>query len=56
MFSPGIITTVAKYNPPNKSYTSWLSVIPGVNNFALAPGQAYWILCSASGVLAYEPQ
>jgi ABC-type oligopeptide transport system substrate-binding subunit len=52
----GNITTVARYNPATKSYTSWLSVIPAVNNFALAPGQAYWILVGASGVLAYEPQ
>jgi PKD repeat protein len=50
------ITTVSKWNPATKAYTSWLSIIPAVNNFALVPGQAYWILVLQSGVLAYEPQ
>jgi hypothetical protein len=49
------ITTVAKYNPATKAYTSWLSVIPAINNFALVPGQAYWILASRSGTLTYDP-
>jgi hypothetical protein len=49
------ITTVAKYNPATKSYTSWLSFVPTINNFALAPGQAYWILASGSGTLTYDP-
>jgi hypothetical protein len=52
---PGNITTVASYNPITKSYTSWISVIPTVNNFLLVPGQAYWILVGASGTLAYTP-
>jgi hypothetical protein len=52
---PGNITTVASYNPVTKSYTSWVSVIPTVNNFLLVPGQAYWILVGASGTLAYTP-
>jgi hypothetical protein len=50
------ITTVARYNPATKSYTSWLSIIPTINNFALVPGQAYWVLVGQSGVLAYDPQ
>jgi hypothetical protein len=49
------ITTVARYNPATKSYTSWLSTIPTVNNFLLVPGQAYWILVGASGTLTYAP-
>jgi hypothetical protein len=53
MFS-GTITTVAKYNPATKSYSSWLSVIPSINDFLLVPGQAYWVLCD-SGVLSYVP-
>jgi hypothetical protein len=52
---PGGITTVAKYNPATMSYTSWLSVIPTVNNFLLEPGQAYWILATSSGTLSYAP-
>jgi hypothetical protein len=50
------LTTVAKWNPATKTYTSWLSVIPAINNYALVPGQAYWILVGDSGTLAYEPQ
>ena len=52
----GGIKTVSSWDPVARAYTSWLSIIPSVNNFALVPGQAYWILCRASGMLAYEPQ
>jgi hypothetical protein len=55
MYTGGSVTTVAKYNPVTKSYTSWLSTIPTINNFALVPGQAYWILATASGTLSYMP-
>jgi hypothetical protein len=55
MYAGGAVTTVAKWNPVTKSYTSWLSVIPAVNNFALVPGDAYWILAGASGTLSYTP-
>jgi len=52
---PTGITTIATYNPVTKAYTSWLSVIPTVNNFLLLPGNAYWILCGTSGTLTYTP-
>ena len=52
---PGAITMVASWNPVTKAYTTWLSVIPTVNNFVLVPGQAYWILCSMTGTLSYAP-
>jgi len=55
MYTGGAITTVSKWNPATKSYTSWLSVIPTVNNYALVPGQGYWILASNSGTLSYAP-
>ncbi|MFH1579864.1 MAG: PKD domain-containing protein [Thermoplasmatota archaeon] len=55
MFNPGAITTVAKYNPVTRTYSSWLSVIPVVNDFVLVPGEGYWALCSASGTLSYSP-
>jgi hypothetical protein len=58
MYSGGNLSTiksVAYYNPVTKSYTSWLSIIPTVNNFLLVPGQAYWISCGASGTLTYTP-
>jgi hypothetical protein len=50
---PGSITAVSTYNPVAQMYTTWVSVIPDMNNFALVPGQAYWIMCRASGVLTY---
>jgi hypothetical protein len=53
MYVGGTVTTVARWNPATKTYTSWLSTIPTVNNFALVPGQAYWILAGASGTLTY---
>jgi hypothetical protein len=57
MFSvPGSITTIASYNQTTQTYTSWVSVIPDLNNFALLPGQAYWIMCRSSGVLNYTVQ
>ncbi|MBU0684391.1 MAG: PKD domain-containing protein [Thermoplasmatota archaeon] len=49
------ITTVAKYNPVTKSYTSWLPVIPNINDFLIEPGHAYWILIPGSGTLTYDP-
>jgi hypothetical protein len=52
---PGSITTVARWNPATRSYTSWVSAFPLSNNFLLVPGQAYWILCGASGTLTYTP-
>jgi hypothetical protein len=55
MYRGGNVTTVSTWNPVTKAYTSWLSVIPSVNNFVLVPGQAYWILCSASGTITYIP-
>jgi hypothetical protein len=51
----GSISMVAKYNPLTKTYTTWLSVIPTVNGFAILPGEAYWILTSGSGSLSYLP-
>jgi hypothetical protein len=58
MFSlpAGNLTTVSRWNTGNPgSYLSWQSAIPGVNNFLLVPGQAYWILIKASGTLSYNP-
>lgn len=52
----GSITMVATWNPVTKYYTSWLSVIPSVNNFLIVPGHGYWILAGASGTLSYAPQ
>ena len=49
----GTITAVAKWNPVTRSYVSWLSVIPNVNNFPIRPGEAFWVL--GSGVISYYP-
>ena len=49
------ITMISKWNPTTKSYISWLSVIPTVNNFLLVPGQAYWVFVPASCVITYLP-
>ena len=52
---PGGLKTVSAWDPVARAYTSWLSIIPNSNNFLLVPGQAYWILVSTSGTLAYAP-
>jgi hypothetical protein len=51
----GPIAVVATYNPLTKSYTTWLSVIPSVNDFLIEPGHGYWIMTSGSGTLTYVP-
>ena len=55
MYSGGSISIVATWSPVRKSYTNWISLFPASSNFLLVPGQAYWILCTADGVLTYEP-
>jgi hypothetical protein len=49
------ISMIAKYNPPTKSYTTWLSVIPTISNFAIVPGAGYWILVPHDCVITYYP-
>jgi len=55
MYSGGTVSTVSAWNPVTHAYSSWLKAVPGVNNYLLVPGQAYWILASASGTLSYAP-
>jgi ABC-type transport system substrate-binding protein/PKD repeat protein len=55
MYSGGSITTVVTYIQATGLYSTWFSVAPSVNNFLLVPGQSYWIWCSASGTLTYDP-
>jgi hypothetical protein len=52
----GGVTQLASYNPVTKAYTTWVSVIPTVNNFLIVPGAGYWMLTSTSGTLSYAPQ
>jgi hypothetical protein len=51
----GSVTILAKYSPLTRTYTSWLSMIPTVNDFLIEPGHAYWIMTSGSGTLTYTP-
>jgi hypothetical protein len=50
----GGIDQVASYDTATGDYISYIVGFP-LNDFALVPGQAYWCLCTASGVLTYEP-
>jgi hypothetical protein len=55
MYSGGSITTVVTYIQATGLYSTWFSVAPLVNNFLLVPGQSYWIWCTLSGTLTYDP-
>jgi PKD repeat protein len=54
MYTGGTVQQVAKWNPV-AGYTIWWDMFPTKNNFALVPGQSYWILVTASGQLTYTP-
>jgi hypothetical protein len=51
---PSGITIVASWNPILGAYRSYISAFPSTD-YQLAPGQGYWIWCSSSGVLVYNP-
>jgi hypothetical protein len=53
----GAVTMVAFFNAATGKYSSWVSAVPGLNNFLLKPGQAYWIWVTlgAGGTLTYAP-
>lgn len=55
MYSGGSITTVVAYVQATGTYIGWDDFEPTYNNFSLVPGAAYWVWCTASGVLAYDP-
>jgi hypothetical protein len=50
----GGVTMVINHNPATGAYKAY---IPGMANtdFALVPGQAYWLRCAVNGVLSYTP-
>jgi hypothetical protein len=52
MYSGGSITTVVKWNPVTQAYLTYVVGLP-INNFALVPGEGYWIFCNLSGTLSY---
>jgi hypothetical protein len=51
---PGGVTAVSSYNPTSGRYTTYVVGLPSTD-FKVAPGQAYWCWCVASGVLSYYP-
>ena len=50
----GGVTAVSSFNPTSGRYTTYVVGIPSTD-FKVAPGQAYWCWCTASGVLSYYP-
>jgi hypothetical protein len=55
MCTGGSITIIASYNPVTETYKTYIPGGPPPTDFALAPGQAYWVYCTASLVLTYDP-
>ena len=55
MYISGGITTVVAYIQATGTYLTWDDFEPTYNNFSLVPGEAYWVWCTSSGVLAYDP-
>jgi hypothetical protein len=55
MYSGGSITSVVSYIQATGKYLGWDDFEPTYNNFSLVPGEAYWVWCTASGALAYDP-
>jgi hypothetical protein len=53
MYSGGTVTTVAWYNPTTQAYQVYIGTPR--TDFLLVPGAGYWIYCTASGELNYEP-
>ncbi len=51
----GAVKAVASWDSAAKTYISWVSVVPSLNNFSLVPGQGYFVYCSSSGSFAYDP-
>jgi hypothetical protein len=54
MFSGSTISTVATYNPATKTYKSYIVGVPPTD-FALSPGQAYWVYCNGNCTMTYNP-
>jgi ABC-type transport system substrate-binding protein/PKD repeat protein len=55
MYSGGSVQTIASYNPVTKTYKSYIVGGPPPTNYALVPGQAYWVYATGSGTLTYNP-
>ena len=53
-YTGGSITQVVMYTP-GVGYKTFNPLLPFINNFYIAPAQAYWVLVTASGTLSYTP-
>jgi len=53
MYSGGV-SQVVKWNAALGTYTTYVVGMP-LNNFAIVPGQAYWLFAGGSGTLTYTP-
>jgi hypothetical protein len=47
------VQIVAGYDAVTKTYKTWTPGSPPFKDFALVPGQAYWLYVSGSGTLSY---
>jgi parallel beta-helix repeat protein len=54
MYTGGAITVVARYSTASGNITSYIIGVPPTD-FTLVPGEGYWIYCTASGNLSYNP-
>jgi hypothetical protein len=50
----GKISQVVSYNPVTKLYKTYNPLLP-FTDYALAPGQGYWLMVTGSGTLTYMP-
>jgi hypothetical protein len=53
-YTGGSVSQVVAYNATSMTYSTYNPLLP-FTDFLLIPGQAYWILVTASGVLTYLP-
>jgi hypothetical protein len=53
-YTGGSVTQVVSYNATTGQYKTYNPLLP-FTNYYLAPGQAYWIMVTATGTLAYSP-
>jgi len=54
MYGGGEITKVASYDPTTRAYKSYIPAAPQTD-YMLEPGEGYWVFCTASGTLSYNP-
>jgi hypothetical protein len=50
----GAVKVVTSYDPETGTYKQYRTGLP-FTDYKLTPGGAYWIWCSADGILSYDP-